>query len=83
MKPEEGLSAKWSKRENDLIFSYPRKCDGHLLHNTFSSTTHHPLPFPNGSWDPSFLDELEKRGYDIKTLKFSIKLKPVITQEVN
>lgn len=59
------LTYKWSKRENDYLINYPRKCDGHLVHGFFAGYT-------NGK---EFMEELEKRGYDLKTLKFEVKLK--------
>lgn len=70
---ETKLEMKWSKREKDLLIKYPKKCDGSLIHSMVSSPRHHPLPLPHGEWDKSILDELKERGYDITTLKFSIK----------
>lgn len=57
------------------------KCDAHLLHSVFASPRleicygderekHGPYKF--GS---SLIEEFEKRGYDISTLKFSIEQK--------
>lgn len=80
MKPEEGLSVKWSKRENDHTVSYPRRCDGALMNYIMGDT------FIWGGIDGkdkgwlnynrfNLLEELEKRGYDLTTLKISIKLK--------
>lgn len=54
------LRATWSKRERDVIIHYPRKCDGHWL---------------SGVFDKAFTDELEKRGYDVTTLRFSVHRK--------
>lgn len=79
------LAAKWSKREKDLMIHYPRKCDGALLNNIlgdrmmfdfdkWSETKYNsqpPMPYKMDN----FLKELETRGYDITTLKFSIELK--------
>lgn len=53
------LTAEWSKKESDVIYNYPCKPDGYLLHNSLRD----------------LLAELERRDYDIKTLKFSIKRK--------
>lgn len=58
------------------------KCDAALLHNVIGSPRleacygedrekHGPYKF-----GPSLLEELEKRGYDLSTLKFSIEQKP-------
>ena len=60
MKNTEGLSANWSTREQDIMFHFPRKPDGHYLAMVLSQTV---------------TDELQRRGYDITTLKFSIRLK--------
>lgn len=46
------------------------KCDAHLLHNFLTAKHYNPI---DETWDSGFLDELKRRGYDIKTLKFSIK----------
>ncbi len=72
----ETLTLKWSKKEKDLIVHYPSSPDGNLAMYTFTAERHHPLPLPNGEWSPSFVEELKKRGYDITTLKFSIKKLP-------
>lgn len=62
------LAAKWSKKENDIMIYYPNKCDGALLNN------HLFHPRDSISCHP-FIKELERRGYDITTLKFSVKKK--------
>lgn len=74
------LRARWSKKEGDVIYEYPSKPDGHLLHNYIGCermTVDTSYMGPGYSWMPSLLNELEKRGYDITTLKFSIKKKKV------
>ena len=48
------------------------KTDGHLLHHVISSKDYSPF---NKTWHPSFIEELELRGYDIKTLKISVRKK--------
>lgn len=61
------LRVSWSKREQDLMFHFPtRKCDGALLYHALNTTEVHQ--------GRSLVEELEARGYDISTLKFSIKL---------
>lgn len=62
------LTARWSKRERDVLYHYPRSCDGHLLHGAFGR----PMADGDGM---SLIEELEKRGYDLTTLRFSIKRK--------
>lgn len=58
------LSAKWSKREKDIVVSWPdgksTKSDARLL---------------AGIIDDHMLSELDRRGYDIRTLKFEITAK--------
>lgn len=57
----------------DLCYAWGEGCskaDAHLLHNVFSLKRFLPNSFES---DMSFIDELEKRGYDIKTFKFSIE----------
>ena len=51
------LFAVWNKKERDILYWSPRKPDGHLAHSHLS-----PL-----------FEELERRGYDLTTLRFSIK----------
>lgn len=76
------LWAYWSKRERDIMFNWTgftyddddnivrkggTKRDGRVLHDFFSHV--------KGSLGTTFIEELEKRGYDITTLKFSISKK--------
>jgi hypothetical protein len=84
------LRAAWAKPDEhnnpDLCYSWgegTKSADGHLMHWAFSSPrarTNYdaPLGSPRYLWsvyDDSFLQELEKRGYDLTTLKFSIQKK--------
>ncbi len=55
---EHALTARWSKRERDVMIGYPCGPDGHLLYGVISK---------------AFTDELVQRGYDITTLRFSVK----------
>jgi hypothetical protein len=70
------LSVYWSKRENDVMFNYPdgpqTKTDGHLLHVRFNS----PWRWHDGQESPDLVKELESRGYDVKTLRFSVMKDP-------
>lgn len=60
-----------------------QRCDMHLIHNMFTSKRLEidydaPLGSPRylwGKYGPSFQEELEARGYDLTTLKFSIQKK--------
>lgn len=60
----EKLRLIWSKKENDFIYHYPKKSDGWLLHGLLKSD----------EW-VDFQGELEKRGYDIKTIKLEVTKK--------
>jgi hypothetical protein len=54
------------------------KADSRLIMHTFCSKNADPHTMPIFSkMNPSLVEELEKRGYDITTLKFSIKKKVV------
>lgn len=66
---ESTLRMQWDKAQGDLITDYPgSKLDARLPHNAFNYGA------PVGC-DQSLLKELEAMGYDIATLRFSIKKK--------
>lgn len=66
------LSAKWNKREQDIMFHYEyTKSDGHWLHG-WLSTARWPSTMLTPQSEKSFLNELEERGFDITTLKISV-----------
>ena len=79
---ENVLSVKWSKRLNDFIIHYPRRCDGALITSALltdrllyciPSMSDKPYPY---NWNKENLkEELERRGYDLTTLRFSVELK--------
>lgn len=55
------LRAWWSKREGDVMYQWDRRpVDGRLMHSHLS-----PL-----------LEELDRRGFDLTTVRFSIRRKP-------
>lgn len=67
------LLVRWSRRENDLLISYPRNNDGALAHAYLCCERPRAWRLPGEDpFDPSFVDELRKRGYDITTLRFSV-----------
>jgi hypothetical protein len=68
---KERLRAVWSKREADILYHYPRSCDGALLHYHFDVLRDRALEGvrPEGR---SLIEELVERGYDITTLRFSV-----------
>jgi hypothetical protein len=75
------LSARWSKkaeygynhgRRGDIEYNWGDGCsraDGALLHDTFSHA--------KNCLDSTFVDEITARGYDITTLRFTIKKSPL------
>lgn len=63
----EYLKMHWSKAERDIRYVYPtHKWDAALLHSLVTSPMY-------GVATKSFIQELEARGYDIKTIRFSIR----------
>ena len=62
MRAKDKLRAYWSRRENDLMLYHPlgmqTVTDAHYLSNMFNK---------------EFTEQLKRRGYDLKTLKFSIE----------
>ena len=61
----------------DLCYAWGEgvpSCDARLLDSALTGKRHHPV---GDIWDPGFLEELEKRGYDLTTLKFSVQKKSV------
>jgi len=65
--PQNILSCKWSPKIKDLDFVYPKGQHGKVL--SYSLKRARSL---NGK---NLMDELEEMGFDLTTLKFSIKLK--------
>lgn len=59
------LGVHWSKREKDWTITYPNRPDAHLIHNDLLRT----------EVFNELVKELEGRGYDTETLRFSIKKK--------
>lgn len=58
----------------DTIYSWGEGCskrDGALLNMVIGSKRYSVL----GEWEKSLLEDLQDRGYDITTLKFSIRKK--------
>ncbi len=77
---ENALKVKWSKREKDLLISYPKRSDGALMNHILGDILQWGgIDGRDKGWLNyerfNFIEELKKRGYDIETLKFEIKLK--------
>lgn len=52
------------------------KCTGRLIMNAITEKTLRPkFPGPGYEYEPSLVDELEARGFDIETLRISIMKK--------
>lgn len=75
------LSVIYDKRQKDYVVKYPRRCDGALvIHHLVGDILKYKIPdeenkYPYNWIKDNFIEELEKRGYDITTFKFSIELK--------
>lgn len=70
------LKVFWSKREKDLVFHYPDHAwNGRLVHSVFC-VGRPRVDYNNDGktvvFDKSFVAELEARGFDITTLRFSV-----------
>lgn len=80
------LSLIYDKRQKDFVVKYPRRSDGALvIHTLINDNLRWCLPddadhksYPYNWIKENFKEELEKRGYDLTTLKFSIELKDEI-----
>jgi hypothetical protein len=78
---EDKLSLIWDKRQKDFVVKYPRRCDGALiLHKIVGDMLTWDLNKTIARENPNYRvenlkDELESRGYDLTTLKFSVELK--------
>lgn len=62
------LTARWDRREKDFLFSRGEgvaRADGHLLYNSLGY-----VKTIGGA--RTLLEELEARGYDMTTIRFSI-----------
>ena len=61
LKRNDHLHAYWSKQENDLMLYHPlgaqTKCDARMLSEALNK---------------ALTDELDRRGYDVTTIRFSI-----------
>ena len=79
---EDKLSLIYDKKQKDFVVKYPNPQDGALAvgHILGDVLKYRVLKDPPFNFDvTNFRNELEKRGYDLSTLKFSIELKKTIT----
>lgn len=91
MKKPERLSVRWTRRRGegisalngergDVLYEWGSGCakaDGALLHYHFGIGRREVL---TNDWGPSLLEDLHKRGYDLTTLKFSIRKRTAVLQ---
>jgi hypothetical protein len=71
------LVATWHKRCRDIVFMTPVKADGVALWSAIGCDRTRPsvASFPGFEIERSLIADLDARGYDPKTLKFSISKK--------
>lgn len=74
------LVAGWGKSDGmvDICFAWGdgvSRSDAHLLNTVFASKRFRPTGISDYETTPSLIKELESRGYDITTLKFSVEKK--------
>lgn len=76
------LTVVWDARQKDFLVKYPRRCDGALLmYHLLNDVMLHDFLKKHGERGYTVFNlkkELEDRGYDLNTLKFSIQLKEPI-----
>lgn len=73
---ENKLLMRWCKTEKDINFWFPKNCDGYYLHHVMCMKRQRVDSFTKEiEFENSVIEELEKRGYDIESIRFEIKLK--------
>lgn len=82
-KAREHGRSKLNDEMGDVLYEWGEGCgnsDGSLLHYHLGvGRMERDFSKPGGPWsqEPSLIEELVKRGYDLTTLKFSIRKKPL------
>ena len=74
---DDGIKFQYGRLDGELdylvLFKNTPPCDRSLVMQHFTSTQCcHDHINNKAVFEPSFIDELEKRGYDTRTIKFSI-----------
>jgi hypothetical protein len=75
------LSVIYDNKQKDFVVKYPRRCDGALaINHLVGDILKYKIPddetrYPYNWVSLNFIKELENRGYDVTTLKFSIELR--------
>lgn len=76
---DDTLFVRWDNKEQDFKVWFPNKCDGGFILGVFCNGNRCPKCWervdPCGASCENVIDELEKRGYDPTTIRFSIKKK--------
>lgn len=71
LKPTNKLRIYWSKKQRDVMFYHPKhKVDSSLLYHYFSC-----IKYDTGGGEATLVEELERRGFDTSTIRFSIAYK--------
>lgn len=70
-KKKHKLVMEWSNKENDFIIHYPARADGSFLHSALAAPTFCNI---SKNYEDSVVKQLQKRGYNVKTLKFSVEI---------
>ena len=71
-----GVEGRGSSAPPDIVYTYGEGCDRsdiRMLH--WRLTERHRVHGVKDAYENSFFQELEARGYDLSTLRFSIQLK--------
>lgn len=66
------LLVRWSRKENDFLINYPDKPDGHFIYGLIAQGSVRYEVLSSGK---TLMEELEERGYDIKTLRIQVDRK--------
>ncbi len=73
------LLVRWDEKQQDFKVWFPNKCDGGFIMGVFCNNQicedcRKKIKFAGASRE-TLIEELESRGYDPKTLRFTIKKK--------
>lgn len=70
------LSLYFDKRSNDFMVRFPSKPDGHLMHGILRDLEERPrFQDVDGCCGVTVFEELERRGYDMQSLRIEIMRK--------
>lgn len=66
------LTMRWSTKERDVVYDSDVRADRRMLYSRTGSSAMH---WYDGKPVADLLDELEARGFDLKTLRFQVRRK--------